>query len=256
MRSSKKEKNRKTLQSEDPTVLTIPVYPSLWGIPIILLILGVLWIFLTDRYTELHDIFVLKFPVWLEEIETLFQQENWLALCGKILIPLMTGILVTLFWLFWMLVLSGLLWIFVFSFLSWWRSPEKWVLRLSRKGILCVKYFKKWEDVLYLGGRKTIFAERVRLECFQSQQGSPVIIWFMHKLKSADCRLIEDFLIREIPEKEIRWESFYVQRPYSWRDWFVERRHTMPDLPYDPFSIKMLRKPTLNEHSELPHGKE
>ena len=131
--SRKKEKHCENQHSDNSAVLTVPVYPSLWGIPVILLILGVLWIFLTDRYTEFRDIFVLKFPVWLEEIEVLFQQENWLALCGKILIPLMTGILVTLFWLFWMLVLAGLLWIFVFSFLSWWRTPEKWILRLSRR---------------------------------------------------------------------------------------------------------------------------
>lgn len=125
--------------------------------------------------------------------------------------------------------------IIAFGFYSYYFFREKWTLRLSEDGILCVDSFEKWENLLYIGGRKSLLGQKVRLEYFYiGNYNTPVTVWFLHKLSSSDCQVIEDFLNFHIPQKKIAWQTFYIFRPYPWISWITERRHTMPDVPYDP----------------------
>lgn len=138
-------------------------------------------------------------------------------------------------------VLLAFLWGIGYGFYSYLFQRDKWVLQLSDDGIRCVECYEKWENLVWLGGRRTLCCQRVRLEFFPRGQG-PVTIWFLHKLTASECRVIEEFLERLSPPSP-RWETFYAFRPYPWSAWLRERRMTMYDIPYNPFKFFRTREP-------------
>lgn len=234
----RKIEDLRSTRNEIPEV-TIPIYLSGWAVLILLgMVFALVFVGYEVIFPEICRFVTEYIPNWFSVLSQAFRDGDGWGFLLELLCPLL-GMLCVILLLIPFSVFLILLWYVGYGFYSYLFHREKWRIRLTADGILCIDTFIKWENLLYVGGRKTLGFHRIRLECCPCGYGQITRIWLIHKLTHSQCLIIKDYIEKYVPTVE--WQTFYIFRPYPFWSWISERRCTLHDVPYNCFTFYLAR---------------